>query len=344
MFQDYLYISSASDTLKTHLFELSDLVVERQQLGSRDLVVDIGCNDGTLLSGFKRHNTRILGIDPAENLDELTKNEGIPRFVGYFNLQSAQSIVAQWGQASVIVSTNSFPHIQNLSEFTKALKFLLAPGGTFVIEMHYLVDLLDQVAFDTIYHEHVSYWRLGPMAHLFASHDLQVVHVERVPLHHGQLRVFVQRQEEGRPEKSVEDILAFEKEIGMDRFETFCTFTEKIQTIKTELHSLIRSLLNQKKRLVAYGAPAKGNTLLTFLEIGPDLIEYIADRNQLKQGRFTPGTHIPVVPPDRLIMDQPDYVLLLAWNFKEEIMGQQKSYLNNGGKFILPLPTVNILK
>jgi SAM-dependent methyltransferase len=343
MFEDYLYSSSASDTLKAHLYELSDIAVERCRLGPKDLVIDIGCNDGTLLSGFRRHGVRVLGVDPAVNLAELARGSGIDRYVGFFSARSAQEIVERWGAATVITATNTFPHIPRLQDFIEGLKTALAPGGVFVIEAHYLVDLLAQGAFDTIYHEHVSYWALGPMVYLFDHAGMQVVHAERLPLHHGQIRVFVQRKGEGRPATSVAELLALERSLGIDQFATYQGFSHRVQKIKTDLQATLGELRRMGKKLAAYGAPAKGNTLLSFLEIGPEILPYIADRSVLKQGLYTPGRHIPVVSPERLLTDQPDYVLLLAWNFVDEILAQQAEYRRQGGKFIVPVPQVQML-
>lgn len=343
MFDDYLYISSASDTLKAHLFDLSDIVTQRYHLGAKDLVMDIGCNDGTLLSGFKRHSVKVLGIDPAQNLAVFTEKLGIPRHVGFFNSASAKQLVERYGQAAAITATNTFPHIPALQDFVKGISIALAPGGVFVIEAHYLVDILDQGAFDTIYHEHISYWALGPMRQLFAAHGFEVVNAERLPLHHGQLRVFVQRKGEGKVQPGVEAILDFEHKRGLDKIDTFQAFARDVQRIKTQLTKAINDMRAAGKRVVGYGAPAKGNTLLSFLELGTDKIEYIADKSPLKQGLFTPGLHVPVVPPDRLLTDQPDYVLLLAWNFVDEILAQQAEYRKRGGKFIVPVPRVRIL-
>lgn len=343
MFEDYLYVSSASDALKAHLYDLSDVVVQRHRLGARSLVIDIGCNDGTLLNGFKRHGVRTLGVDPAENLAKLTKKNGIERYIGFFNSETSVEIVQKWGKASAITATNTFPHIPELQDFVEGIKTTLAPGGVFVIEAHYLIDILEQCAFDTIYHEHVSYWALGPMVHLFEKHGMQAVNAERLPLHHGQLRVTLQRKGEGQPNASVDEILRLERRLGIDQFASYQRFAQMTMKLKDDLRRALKDLRVQGKRIAGYGAPAKGNTLLGFLEIGPDLIEYIADRSPLKQGRYAPGVHIPVVSPDRLLADQPDYVLLLAWNFADEIMEQQAEYRKRGGKFIIPVPSVKVV-
>ncbi|HEU0207829.1 MAG TPA: methyltransferase C-terminal domain-containing protein, partial [Candidatus Udaeobacter sp.] len=213
----------------------------------------------------------------------------------------------------------------------------------FVVEAHSLFDMLDQVAFDTIYHEHISYWALAPMIRLFEEHGMEVISAERLPLHHGQLRVFVQRHGEGKVQSSVAEILELEKKHGLDRMETYKKFASNVETIKKDLNRTINDLRAQGKQVVGYGAPAKGNTLLCYLQLGPDKIDYIADKSKLKQGLFTPGMHVPVVSPDRLLQDQPDYLLVLAWNFLDEIIEQQSEYKSRGGKFIVPVPKVKIV-
>jgi SAM-dependent methyltransferase len=343
MFTDYLYISGVSDTLKAHLHDLSDVCVTRHRPGPKDLVIDIGCNDGTLLNGFRRHGVRVLGVDPAENLAALTKDSGVHRYVGFFNSNSAKEIVQRWGQAKVITATNTFPHIPQLNDFMDGINNALAPGGVFVIEAHYLVDILEQVAFDTIYHEHISYWALKPMMTLFERHGLVVTNAERLPLHHGQLRVAVQRKGEGKVLPAVEQVLKEETAKGVGHLKTYQHFARQAANIKQSLTATIRKLKDQGKRVAGYGAPAKGNTLLSYLGLGSDSIEYIADRSALKQGRFTPGTHIPVVSPAHLLKDQPDYVLILAWNFAVEVMNQLSEYQQRGGQFMLPVPEVKII-
>lgn len=343
MFEDYLYVSSASDTLRDHLFDLSDVIVERFRPRGNDLVMDIGCNDGTLLKGFRRHGMRTLGVDPAKNLAELYEDPEIERYTGFFESRTALEIRDRFGEVTVATATNTFPHIPGLRDFVKGLETVLAPGGVFVIEAHYLVDMLDQVAFDTIYHEHVSYWALGPMTRLFEDYGMRVVDVERLPLHHGQLRAFVQRKGEEVIHNRVAAMLEMEKEIGIDRFETYEDFSRKTQKIKHDLTQAIIGLRAEGSRIVGYGAPAKGNTLLGFLELGPDKIEYIVDRSPLKQGLYTPQSHIPVVSPERLLEDQPEYAMLLAWNFADEVLVQQAEYRRRGGRFIIPLPEVRVV-
>lgn len=345
MYDDYLYISSASGTLVNHLHSLANVVAERQNLGVGDLWIDVGCNDGTLLSGVNGlgRGIKTLGVDPARNLRSLSEKAGIDVMVDYFGLKSAREIVARHGKASVVTATNVFLHIPVLDDFLAGLREVLKPGGMFVVEAHYLRDLLEQCAFDTVYHEHCSYWSLHAEKAMFERYGFEVVDVARLPIHHGQLRLFVQRKGEGVVQPSVERMLAEEKAMGLDRFETFQRFATQVATLKISLNQTVDRLLAEGKRVVAYGAPAKGMTLLTYLGITQDRVEWIADKSALKQGRFTPGTHIPVVSPQRLLDEKPDYCLLLAWNFAEEIMAEQSAYRAAGGKFILPVPEVKVV-
>lgn len=343
MFEDYLYVSSASDTLKAHLDDLSEVVVARESLGPDDLVMDIGCNDGTLLAAFARRGVRTLGVDPAKNLAALVGTNGVERYVGFFGADSAPEIVERWGRASAITATNTFPHIPELHGFVQGIQTALAEDGVFVIEAHYLLDMLEQRAFDTIYHEHVSYWALGPMIRLFESHGLQVVDAERLPIHHGQLRVTVARQGRRKVSPRVGATLDAEREAGVDRLETLARFADGTRKIKHDLGQLLTQLRHEGKSVAAYGAPAKGNTLIGYLELGPESVAYIADKSPLKQGRYTPNVPIPVVGPERLLEDQPDYVILLAWNFADEILEQQAEYRRRGGRFIVPVPDVHVV-
>jgi SAM-dependent methyltransferase len=342
MFQDYLYMSSASETLKQHLADLAATVARRCALGPADLVVDVGCNDGSLLGCFRRLGVRTLGVDPAENLAAIHQDSGIDRLVAYFTPETANQIVDRVGQASAITITNTFPHFQDLRQLVEAVKILLKPGGSLVIEAHYLRDLLEQGAFDTVYHEHVSYWALGPMQYLFEHSGMQVVNAERLPLHHGQLRATVRRRGEIDPAPAVERLIAEERAAGLDRVDTYRDFAARVGQIRRDLLATLQQLKADNKRVAAYGAPAKGNTLIEFLQLTRDTVQYIADKSPLKQGKYSPGAHIPVVPPERLLQDQPDYVVLLAWNFRDEILEQQAEYRRRGGKFIAPLPEVRV--
>lgn len=343
MFEDYLYVSGASETLKAHFSDLARILTDRHGLGTDDLVIDVGCNDATLLGCFRAQGVRTLGVDPARNLATLAGPQGIERHCGFFDARSAAEIAARWGRAKLITATNTFSHIPDLAGFIRGLDLALAPGGTFVVEAHYLVDFLEQAAFDTVYHEHVSYWALGPMQRLFERHGMEVVRAERLPIHHGQLRASVQRRGEGTVDASVGERLADERAQQIDRIETWQGFAAHARRVKADLVGRLRALRRAGQRVAGYGAPAKASTLLEFLEIGPDLVEVLVDRSPLKQGRYTPGTHIPIVAPDWIEQHHPDVLLLLAWNFAAEIVAQQAAFLQGGGRFLLPLPEVHML-
>lgn len=343
MFDDYLYISSTSNTLKNHLHSLADTIVDRTKLDKKNLIVDVGSNDGTLLSQFVKHGFTCLGIEPAKNLIELAKKNGVDSYNDYLTPESAKLIVENHGRASVITSTNSFPHIPDLNSFMEAVNLLLAEDGLMVIEAHYLVDLIEQYAFDTIYHEHVSYWALRPMEALFDKYNFEIVNVERLALHHGQIRAWIKRKGKSDVQSIVKDLKEYEINSGLNRCETFKRFATKTYENRSLLNQLLSDIEDAGKTYVGYGAPAKGNTLLTFMGMTSDRLKYIADKSPLKQGRYTPGTHIPVVEAESIVRDSPDYVLILAWNFVEEIIDQLGDYKDAGGKFIIPVPEAHIL-
>jgi SAM-dependent methyltransferase len=340
MFHKYLYVSSASDTLLEHFEDLSDLLMARRGLGADDLVVDIGCNDTSLLHSFQTRGVRTLGVDPAANLAE-SWGQGVDRIVDFFGFATAEQILDGWGPASLVTLTNTFPHLQDLDDFVRGLKRILAPGGALVIEAHYAADMLAQTAFDTIYHEHVSYWRLGTLSRLFEGHGLEVIRAELLPLHHGQIRVTVQRSGEKEVDASVAEVHERESRAGLDRLEPYREFADRVKASHEQLHHRLEELREAGRSLAGYGAPAKATILLNYMNIGVDLIPYICDRSTLKQGLFVPGTSIPIVAPERLLDDQPDYVLLLAWNFAEEVARQQSVYRERGGRILVPLPELH---
>jgi predicted TPR repeat methyltransferase len=343
MFDDYLYISSMSDTLVQHLQGLAETVSARFELGATDLVVDVGCNDGTLVKGFQARGATTVGIEPAANLAEMSREAGITVVNDYFGAATAETVRSTHGPARVIALTNVFPHLPFLDDFMTGVQTLLADDGVLVLEAHYLQDLLAHRAFDTVYHEHVSYWSLRPMIRLFERFGMEVIDVARLPIHHGQLRVFAQRKGIATPSPAVAALVADEEAAGLGSFATFDDFADSVLGLKRDLWTLLDNLAADGQKVAAYGAPAKGSTLLSFFEIGPETVPYIADKSPLKQGRVTPGTHIPVVAPSRIQEDKPDYMILLAWNFADEIMSQQAAYRAGGGRFIIPVPEVRVV-
>jgi predicted TPR repeat methyltransferase len=343
MFEDYLYMSSLSDTLVRHLHSLARDVTAWRGLEAADLAVDVGCNDCTLLEGFRRQGVRILGVDPAQNLAGIARDKGVTLVSDFFGAASARDILAAHGPAAAITATNVFPHIPDLADFLTGVETLLEPKGVLVIEAHYLLDMLEQAAFDTIYHEHVSYWSLAAMQRLFTRHGFEVVDCARLPIHHGQLRVFVQRRGVRPAAPAVERLLAAERAAGVPGRDALVRFADQARGVREGLRRSLAEIRAKGGRVAGYGAPAKGSTLLAYAELSSDDVMWIADRSPLKQGRFTPQTHIPVVPPERILEDMPDFLLLLAWNFADEVMAQQAEYRRRAGKFILPVPEVRVV-
>lgn len=342
MFDTYLYVSSMSGTLRSHLRSVAATATSFAAASAGDLAVDIGSNDGTLLTGYEGSGLRTLGVDPAANLAELAKSKGIETSVGYFGEKLASEIKNKYGQAKIITATNSFPHIPMLADYIKGIRTLLSRDGVFLIEAHYAGAMAAEIAFDTIYHEHVSYWLLSPMHRLMTQHNLEIVAVEHLPIHHGQARVYVCHK--GIREIDVSVHAAYEKEqsSGLLDSQAWKQFAAQSRDLKQSLHSMLLDIRADSKTVAGYGAPAKASTLLGFLGLGPADIPYIADRSPLKQGRYTPGTHIPIVAPERVLEEKPDYLVLFAWNFAEEIMEQLADYRNSGGKFVVPVPKVKI--
>lgn len=343
MFTDYLYVSSVSSTLKKHLEGISDFISDFIDIDPKDLCIDIGSNDGTLLSGFFNKGNRVLGVDPASNLAKLAKDKGVDTVTAYFGYETANKIVRSHGKAKVITLTNTFPHLQKLNDFIRGIDSLLEKDGVVFIETHYLADIYDQVAFDTIYHEHVSYWHLTPIKKMFEDFGFEVSLIERIPLHHGQLRILISRKGVRNSDSSVENLIQWEQSNQIGKKSKCESFANKSLNIKKNLNELLTDLKKQGKSVAGYGAPAKATTLLNFLGLDNNQVEYAIDRSPLKQGLFIPGTGIEIKSPQILNETTPDYLILFAWNFKEEIMNQLSSYTEKGGKFIIPLPNLEII-
>jgi SAM-dependent methyltransferase len=344
MFGDYVYIPSTSKTLINHFAELANKTVEKFNLPEGSLVVDIGSNDGTLLKFFKIHKVKVLGIEPATNIAKLAEASGIETINDFFGQRTALKVVDDKGKAKVITGTNVFAHVNDLDDFLKGIDILLEDNGIFIIEVPYLPDLLEKIEFDTIYHEHLSYFSIKPLATLFEKFKMEIFDVERIGIHGGSIRVFVKRASAPGPvSESVTNLLALEQERGLDSIETYLTFATEVASIKERLIELLKRLKSEGKRIVGYGAAAKGNILLNYCKIGTDILDYIVDNIPYKQGRYTPGMHIPVVPEERITQDRPDYALILAWNFAKEIMAKQQKYRELGGQFILPIPNPQII-
>jgi hypothetical protein len=339
MFSHYLYIPSTSSTMRAHFEGLTVDQIHRWGLGPGDLVVDIGSNDATLLRSFQRQGLTVLGVDPATNLARKASEDGVATLNEPFSSRLSETILASRGRPRLVVSTNTLAHVDDLHDFCRGLTVLLGDEGVFVAEFPYVVDLLENNEFDTIYHEHLSYFALSPLACLFEAHGLRIVDAERIPVHGGSVRVAVVKESSKR--------VATERASELQRREApfhargeYEAFASRSSAIARELVARLEELKAAGKRVVGYGASAKGNVLLNVCGIGTHLVEYIVDSIPYKQGRFTPGTNIPVVPESRLDEDTPDRVLLLAWNFKDEIMEKQRAFRERGGKFIVTVPGV----
>lgn len=343
MFNNYLYIPSTSTTMLGHFKNFADEIVRDFNLKKGDLVVDIGSNDGTLLTFFKEQELNILGVDPASNLAQVAKLKGINTINDFFTLGVSKIIKKIYGSAQVITATNVVPHINDLHDFALGVKNLLSTDGILVIEFPYLVDLLEKNSFDTIYHEHLSYFSLKPLFKLFRSHGMKIFDIKKQNVHGGSLRLFITKSSIYKIKNSANEFLAFEKLKSIDNLKTYLNFADRVLVFKKNLINFLEKLKKRKKRIVGYGAAAKGNVLLNFCKIGSETIDYIVDSIPFKQGRFTPGTHIPIYPEGRLEKDRSDYALLLAWNFADEILKKQKKYRQKGGKFIVTTPQLKII-
>lgn len=339
MFKNYVYVSSTTNTFKLHFTRMAKDISKEFNLDNNSLVVDIGSNDGLLLKGFQQFGVQTIGIEPATNVARVAQQKGIETINDYFKTDVAKKIISEKGNADVVTATNVFAHVDNIRDFVSNVKILLKKEGIFVIEVPYLIDMLEKMTFDAIYHEHLSYFSITPLIYFFEMMNMNIFKIEKVGSHGGSLRVFIKnRASNFITDKSVESMISNEKVIGIDRFETYKKFAKKVSGTKIKLVQCINNLKNKGKIIAAYGAPAKGNTLLNFCHIGIDKIDYIVEDNPLKQGLFTPGTHIRVVDPKMLDEKKPDYILILAWNFKEEILNKTKKYKEAGVKFIIPLP------
>ena len=342
-FRNYLYVPSASETMHAHFSSFAAKVVA--QFSGGGLIVDIGCNDGLFLGACKALGAPVLGIDPADNITVRAKQKGIDVVSEYFGKATAASVARTHRAPSVIVTTNTFNHISDLHDFMAGVMLLLDSKGAFVVEVPTAIDLIANNEFDTIYHEHVSEFSVKSFVDLYRFFDMEVFDIEALPIHGGSMRVYGQRCGGPRPAQSiVREWLERERRDGLFLRGTYEAFRDRVHRTRNELVRLLRELKFQGKRLAGYGAPAKGNTLLNFYGIGPDLLDFLADRNELKHGLYSPGMLIPVVPTSCILKKQPDYLLILAWNFADEIIAQQDAYRRGGGKFIIPIPEPAIIE
>ncbi len=345
LFREYLYFSSFSETMLTHARDLAARLIVERSLDSGSLVAEVASNDGYLLQFYKQAGIQVLGIEPARNVAKWAEeNRGIPTVVEFFGEELARGLAKDGRRADVIHAHNVMAHVADLNGFVAGLEAMLKPGGIALIEAPYLGEMIAQTEFDTIYHEHLCYFSATALDHLFRRHGLMLENVERVAIHGGTLRMFVGRVGESAGRSpSVETILAEEAAWGVGRVEAYRPFAQRVDELRDSLRALLADLKGQGHRLAAYGASAKGSTLLNYFGIGRETLDFVADRSTVKQGRFTPGTHLPIRPAEAILEAKPDYVLLLTWNFKDEILRQQQAYRDGGGKFIIPVPDVTVV-
>ncbi len=343
LYRDYVYISGTSPVFIAHFRNYAQELAERASLRAGDLVVDIGSNDGTFLRFFRDGGQRVLGIDPARKIATRASQDGIETLAEFFTPALAAEVRAQRGPARAIAANNVLAHIDDLGAVVEGVRTLLAPDGVFVFEVSYLVDVLDKVLFDTIYHEHLDYHALGPLIPFLAAHGLEIFDAWRVPSHGGSIRVYVQHEGGPRRRGSGPDrLLAIESEFAVSRPDTFAKFATRIERLKSALAGVVDGLRGRGARIAGFGAPAKATTLLHHFELG-GVLDFIVDDNPLKQGLFTPGHHIPVLSVEALYARRPEAALLLAWNFADSIVERHRRFAAEGGRFILPLPEVRIL-
>jgi len=346
IFGDYAYCSSYSDSWLQHAKTFATYACERFALTPSSFVVEVASNDGYLLKFFKEAGVPILGIEPAANIARMAQAIGIPTYVKFFGEQTARALAAEGKQADLLVGNNVLAHVPDLNDFVNGLEILLKPEGVLSMEFPHMLSIIQKNQFDTIYHEHFSYFSLATVQRVFDAHGLEIFDVEQLSTHGGSLRILAKHKGQKRhPIKpSVSSLIALEKREGLQSVDTYKRFDDQTKKTKRALLEFLIKAKDEGKSIAGYGAPAKGNTLLNYCGIRTDLLDYTVDRSPQKQGCFLPGTHIPIYSPDKLRETKPDLVLILPWNIQDEIISQWKEIRNWGGQFLIPIPSVKLVK
>jgi C-methyltransferase C-terminal domain/Putative zinc binding domain/Methyltransferase domain len=339
MFSSYPYFSSFSDTTVRNAKTIAERLIGTRRLDPSKLVVEIASNDGYLLQFYKVAGIPVLGIEPASNVAQVAEKErGIPTLRGFFDVDLAQRLLQEGHRADVIHANNVLAHVPDLNGMVEGMRILLSDDGVGVIEVPYVAEMIGRCEFDTIYHEHLCYFSVTALDRLFERHGLTLQNVERLPIHGGSLRVFVVPRGSAERSDTVTAIIEEERTRGVNQLSFYTDFARRVKKLKTDLRQLLSELNKSGKKLAAYGAAAKGSTLLNYCGIGRETLQFVVDRSTYKQGRYMPGVRLPIYDPIRLMTELPDFVLLLTWNFAEEIMEQQTEYRRHGGRFIIPVP------
>ena len=342
LFRDYLYLTGTSDTMAEHSARYAATVVELLGLGPDDRVVEVACNDGSLLKRFRDHGVRTLGVEPASNIAAQARAEGLDVLDVFFGEQAAGDIRRSHGTARAVIGNNVLAHVDDTRGFLAGARTLLAPGGLVITEVPYLGRFLDRLEYDTVYHEHLCYFSIGALAQLCEAAGLTIVRIDDVPVHGGSVRMYAAGSVGGHA-PAVLDRIEEERGRGMQKPACYAGFADRVARQRDALQQLLRNLRADGAQLAGYGAPAKGNTLLNFCGIDSEALPYVVDKSPMKIGLYTPGTHIPVMPVSTLLERQPDYVMILAWNLAPEIMQQQSEYADRGGRFIVPIPEPRVV-